>query len=95
MNILSFFYCTPEKDTLHITVRAPVTEMSLFIPLCSQQSTLISVLQLFEHGVYVIRLPLTCFSSLSFSTNDLDNAVTVLSTHILATLVLLVPVQSN
>lgn len=54
---------------------------------------LISVLQLFDCGVYVIRVTLTCF--LSFFTNDLDNTVTMLLTHILATLVLLLPVQSN
>lgn len=56
---------------------------------------LISVLQLFDCGVYVIRVTLTCFSFLSFFTNDLDNTVTMLLTHILATLVLLLPVQSN
>lgn len=36
-----------------------------------------------------------CFTFLSFSTNDLVNAVTVCLTHILATPVLSVPVSSN
>lgn len=55
---------------------------------------LISVIPLFKCSVYVIRITPTYFSFLSFATNDLDNAVTMLLTLILAALVSPVPVQS-
>lgn len=79
----SFFFCAPSEKHIckHDRNDFCHRKVNLHFSVLTQESVLISVLPLFKCGVYVIRLTPTCFSSLSFATNDLDNSYHAVNTY--------------